>query len=323
MRIDHRARLRQVVVGIGMALGLAFPTLAADWPTKPIRVIYNYPPGTSGDVLTRMIMEPVAQLLGQPIVVENRAGASGTLGVESASRMMPDGYTFLASPNSPMVLLPQLRKVGYIPQEFRPIAAMGEYVYGWAVLPKLGVKTVSELVALAKSKPGKLTYSVPGIGTATHLRGTALNILAGTEIVAIPYRGGPEALSDFLGGHFDIMLDSLHYPHVKAGRAIMLAMTSNRRHPDFPDVPTMAEAGYAIDLPTWLALYAIKGTPEAMGIKFGNAVMEVTARPEVNARIYTMGFFPMTQKPGELAGMNARETASYEAWVKRSGIKIE
>lgn len=98
-----------------MALGLAFPTLAADWPTKPIRVIYNYPPGTSGDVLTRMIMEPVAQLLGQPIVVENRAGASGTLGVESASRMMPDGYTFLASPNSPMVLLPQLRKVGYIP----------------------------------------------------------------------------------------------------------------------------------------------------------------------------------------------------------------
>lgn len=200
---------------------------------------------------------------------------------------------------------------------------MGEYVYGWAVLPKLGVMTVSELVALAKSKPGKLTYSVPGIGTATHLRGTALNILAGTEIVAIPYRGGPEALSDFLGGHFDIMLDSLHYPHVKAGRAIMLAMTSNRRHPDFPDVPTMAEAGYAIDLPTWLALYAIKGTPEAMGIKFGNAVMEVTARPEVNARIYTMGFFPMTQKPGELAGMNARETASYEAWVKRSGIKIE
>lgn len=312
-----------MVLGIGVALGCAFPALAAEWPTKPIRVIYNYPPGTSGDVLIRMIFEPVAQFLGQPIVVENRAGASGTLGVESASRMTPDGSTFLASPNSPMVLLPQLRKVGYVPNEFRPIAAIGEYVYGWAVLPGLGVKSVAELVALAKSKPGKLTYTVPGIGTATHLRGTALNILADMEITAIPYRGGPEGLSDFLGGHVDVMLDSLHYPHVKAGRAIMLAMTSSRRHPDFPDVPTMEEAGYKIDLPTWLALYALKGTPEEMGTKFGNAVAEVITRPEVNARIYTMGFFPMTQKSGDLAAMNLREVASYEAWVKRSNIKIE
>lgn len=306
-----------------LALTMALPAQAADWPTKPIRVIYNYPPGTSGDVLTRMIMEPVAQLLGQPIVVENRAGASGTLGVESASRMTPDGYTFLASPNAPMVLLPQLRKVAYVPREFRPIAAMGEYVYGWAVLPSLGVKTVAELVALAKSKPGKLTYSVPGIGTATHLRGTALNILAGMEITAVPYRGGPEALTDFLGGHVDVMLDSIHYSHVKAGKAIMLAMTSSRRHPDFPDVPTMAEAGYKIELPTWLAMYALKGTPDDIAVKFGNAITEVIARPEVNARIYPMGFFPMAQKPSELAEMNEREIAAYEAWVKRSGIKIE
>ncbi len=302
---------------------MGVPALAADWPTKPIRVIYNYPPGTSGDVLTRMIMEPVGQLLGQPVVVENRAGASGTLGVEAASRMTPDGYTFLASPNAPLVLLPQLRKVAYVPREFRPIAAMGEYVYGWAVLPSLGVKTVAELVALAKAKPGKLTFSVPGIGTATHLRGEALNILADMQITAIPYRGGPEALTDFLGGHVDIMLDSIHYSQVKAGKAIMLAMTSSRRHPDFPDVPTMAEAGYKIELPTWLAMYALKGTPDDVATKFGNAIMEVIARPDVHARIYPMGFFPMTQKPSELAEMNEREVAAYEAWVKRSGIKIE
>lgn len=315
--------MSRIFAAMLFVLALAMPAQAADWPAKPIRVIYNYPPGTSGDVLTRMIMEPVAQMLGQPIVVENRAGASGTLGVEAAWRMTGDGYTFLASPNAPLVLLPQLRKVAYQPRDFRPIAAMGEYVYGWAVLPSLGVKNVAELVALAKAKPGKLTFSVPGIGTATHLRGEALNILAGMQITAVPYRGGPEALTDFLGGHVDIMLDSLHYAHVKAGKAIMLAMTSSRRHPDFPDVPTMAEAGYKIELPTWLALYTIKGTPDDMALKFGNAVMEAIRRPEVNARIYPMGFFPMTQQPSELTEMNEREFLAYEAWVKRSGIKIE
>lgn len=318
-----RKACRWAVMALLLAMAIAAPAIAADWPSKPVRIIYNYPPGTSGDVLTRMILEPVAQLLGQPFIVENRAGASGTLGVEAASRMTPDGYTFLASPNAPMVLLPQLRKVGYVPHDFRPIAAVGEYVYGWAVLPSLGVRNVAELVALAKSKPGKLTFSVPGIGTATHLRGEALNILAGMQTVAIPYRGGPEALTDFLGGHVDIMLDSLHYPHVKSGKAIMLAMTSSRRHPDFPDVPTMAEAGYKIDLPTWLALYALKGTSEDFSIKLGNAVAEVIARPEINARIYSMGFFPMTQKPSELTAMNEREFTAYEDWVKRSNIKIE
>lgn len=306
-----------------LMLVLTWPAVAQEWPTKPIRIIYNYPPGTSGDVLIRMLGEQVGQKLGQPIVVENRAGASGTLGVEAAWRTTADNYTFLLSPNAPMVLLPQLRKVPYDRRDFRPIAAIGEYVYGWAVLPSLGVKSVAELVAMAKAKPGMLTVSTPGAGTATHLRSEVLNAMAGIQITPIHYRGGPEALNDFLGGHVNIMLDSIHYPHAKAGRAMILAFTSSRRHPEFPDVPTMEEAGYKIELPTWLALYAIKGTAEEPAAKLGAAFNEVIQRPDINARIYTMGFFPMIRTPAELREMNDREVASYEGWVKKLNFKIE
>jgi tripartite-type tricarboxylate transporter receptor subunit TctC len=306
-----------------LALLHSAPALAADWPTKPVKVIYNYPAGTGGDVLTRTIAEGLSQKLGQPFIVENRSGASGTVGVESAARSTPDGYTFLSSPNAPMVLLPQLRKVGYDPQDFKPIGAVGEYVYGWAVLPTLGVKTVAELIALAKAKPGELTYSSPGAGSATNLRGEALNILAGVNITHIPYRGGPDALNDFLGGNVKIMLDNNHFSQVRAGKAIMLAVTSSRRHPDFPDVPTMEEAGYKIELPTWLAFYAIKGTPDEMALKFGQAVSEVTARPEIKRRMLDIGFFPMDEKPEQLADMNKREVASYAEWIKRANFKID
>ncbi len=316
---------RALVAALLLALTLPAmgPAVAQEWPTKPIRIIYNYPPGTSGDVLFRMIGEHVAQKLGQAVIVENRAGASGTLGVEAAWRTTADNYTFLLSPNAPMVLLPQLRKVPYDRRDFRPIAAIGEYVYGWAVLPSLGVKSVAELVAMAKAKPGVLTVSTPGAGTATHLRSEVLNATAGMQITPIHYRGGPEALNDFLGGHVNIMLDSIHYPHARAGRAIILAFTSSRRHPEFPDVPTMEEAGYKIELPTWLALYAIKGTAEEPAAKLGAAVNEVIQRPDINARIYTMGFFPMTRTPAELKEMNDREVASYESWVKKLNFKME
>ena len=319
------------IVGLSLAalawIGFLAPAPSAsaqEWPTKPVRIIYNYPPGTGGDVLTRAIAEALHKKLGQPFIVENRSGASGTVGVESVARMGPsDGYIFLSSPNAPMVLLPQLRKVGYNPKDFRPIAAVGEYVYGWAVLPSLGVKTVAELVAQAKAKPGELTYSSPGVGSATNLRGEALNILAGMNILHVPYRGGPDALNDFLAGRISVMLDNAHYAHVKSGKAIMLAVTSSRRHPDFPDVPTMEEAGYKIDLPTWLAFYAIPGTPEDIALKFGKAVTEVTADPAIQRRMLDIGFFAMNEKPEELAEMNRREFSSYEAWVKRANLKLD
>ncbi len=301
----------------------ALPAAAADWPTKPVRIIYNYPAGTGGDAVSRQIAEALSQKFGQPFVVENRSGAAGTVGLESASRTTADNYTFVASPNAPLVLLPQLRKVAYEPRDFRPIAAVGEYVYGWAVLPNLGVKTVAELVTLAKSKPGDLSYSSPGAGSATNLRGEALNSLAGMDVTHIPYRGGPDALNDFLAGNVKIMLDNNHFSHVKAGKAIMLAVTSSRRHPDFPDVPTMEEAGYKIELPTWLAFYAIKGTDDTIATNLGNAIAEIVERPAIQRRLLDIGFFPMNDKPAALVEMNERGFKAYTEWIKRVNFKID
>ena len=306
-----------------LAVLLPVPAFAADWPTKPVRIIYNYPAGTSGDVVSRQIADALSQKFGQPFIVENRSGAAGTVGLEAASRLAPDGYTFLTSPNAPMHLLPQLRKVPFEPTDFRPIAALGEYVYGWGVLPGLGVKTVAEMIALAKSKPGHLSYSSPGAGSATNLRGEALNILAGTDITHIPYRGGPDALNDFLAGTVSIMLDNNHFSQVRAGKATLLAVTSSRRHPDFPNVPTMAEAGYTIELPTWLAFYAIKGTPDDMATKLGAAVAEIVTRPEIRRRMLDIGFFPMDETPEALIAMNDQAIAKYAYWIKQTNFRID
>ena len=321
MLAGRLARLGLAALSLASVLGVT--PAAADWPTKPVRVIYNYPPGTGGDVVTRAVSEALSQKLGQPFIVENRSGASGTVGVEAASRLPGDGYSILASPNSALVLLPRLRKVSYDPSELKPIAAMGEYIYAWSVLPSLGVKSVAELVALAKQKPGQLSYTSPGVGSATNLRGESLNLSAGVDITHIPYRGGPDALNDFLAGRVSIMLDNAQFPQVKAGKAINLAVTSSKRHPDFPDVPTMTEAGYSIELPTWLAFYAVKGTPDEVAQKMAPAVAEIMGRPEIKRRLLDIGFFAMEQTGAEIAEMNKREVAAFEHWVKRTGIKID
>jgi tripartite-type tricarboxylate transporter receptor subunit TctC len=323
-RTTRHALTRRAVLAITAlaAMLTVEPAEAADWPTRPVKIIYNYPAGTGGDVVLRAVAERLTQKLGQPFVVENRGGAAGTVGVESAVRSTPDGYTFLGSPNAPLVLLPQLRKVNYDPKELKPIVALGEYIYGWAVMPSLGVKSVAELVAMAKAKPGALTFSSPGVGSATHLRGMALNHMAGMDITHVPYRGGPDALNDFLAGNVAVMLDNAHFPQVRAGKAMMLAVTTTRRHPDFPDVPTMAEAGYDLGLPTLLALYAIKGTPDDIAAKFGAAVAEITALPEVKRRLLDIGFFPMSEQGDEITKLNARGEVSFTEWIKKVNFKL-
>jgi len=316
-------RLKSLIAAAAAVVALALPASALDWPTKPVRIIYNYPAGAGGDLVLRTMADALSKKFGQTFVVENRSGAAGSVGIETAVRSTPDGYTFLGSPNAPLVLLPQLRKVPYDPAELRPITALGEYVYGWAVLPSLGVKTVAELMTLAKSKPGYLSYSSPGVGSATHLRGAVLNSLAGVDITHIPYRSGPDTLNDFLAGTVSIMLDNNHFPHVKAGKAIMLAVTTHSRHPDFPDVPTMAEAGYKIDLPTLLAFYAIKDTPDDIVRKFGEAASEIAKRPEVKRRLLDIGFIPVEANPDQVLEINKSAVKSYADWVKKLNFKLE
>ncbi|MBS0242061.1 MAG: tripartite tricarboxylate transporter substrate binding protein [Proteobacteria bacterium] len=324
MRIHFHAATAAAAAAVLAAIAfVTLPAAAADWPTKPVRIVYNYPAGTGGDVVLRTIAEPLGKVLGQPVIVENRAGASGAVGVESVGRMAPDGYTFLASPNAPMVLVPLIRKITYEPKDFRPIAAIGEYIYGVSVLPNLGVKSIAELVALAKSKPGILTYSSPGAGSATNLRGETFNLIAGTQITHVPYRGGPEALTDFLGGNVIIMIDNAQFPMVRTGKAINLAVTTDRRHPDFPDVPSLKEAGFDMGLATFLALYAQKGVADDVALKMGSATAEIVSRPEIRRRLLDIGFFAMEETPEQVVELNTKSAASFAKWVKETNFKID
>jgi tripartite-type tricarboxylate transporter receptor subunit TctC len=293
------------------------------WPNRPVKLVVSYPAGGSLDAITRPFAEALTKQFGQPFVIENRAGAAGALGTEAVAKSAPDGYTFLAGPNAPLVLLPLLRKTPYNAGDFIPVAPMGEFVYAFAALPKLGVNSMAELVARAKKEPGKLSYGSPGMGSATNLRGEAFKIMAGVEILHVPYRTGAEVLPDFLAGNVDIMIDNVQFSHAKAGKVKLLAMTTDRRHPDFPDVPTMREAGFPVELATFCALFAPKGTPQEILDKLSTAMSAINKTPEMQARVLSIGFFPMDEPGSVLRQKLDAQLADYVDWVKKTGLKLE
>ena len=307
------------------AAALAAPRAeaATDWPNKPVRLIANYPAGGSVDLLARPYADALSRKLGQPFVVENRAGAAGAVGTEVVARAEPDGYTLLASPNGPMVLLPVLRKLNYDPKDLVPVGPMGEFVYGVGVLPDRGIKSMDELIARAKAEPGKLSYASPGAGSATNLRGEVIKLIAGVDILHVPYRTGAESVIDFMAGTVDVIIDSIIFPQVRQKKVVLLAVTSERRYPDFPDVPTLAEAGFKMNLASFLSIYVPKGTPEDVYGKLAGAITEINADPEMQRKILNVGFFPMQKTGQQLRSELDASIESYASWVKKTGLKIE
>ena len=316
-------RKRTLLAAFAAAIAMASPAVAQEWPTRPVKLVVNYPAGGSMDAISRPWAEALGKRLGQPVVVENRAGAAGALGTEVVAKAAPDGYTLLASPNGPLVLLPALRKTPYQPTDLTPVGPMGDFVYGIAVLPKHGFKTMADLVAYAKKNPGKLSYSSPGAGSATHLRGEALKIVAGIDMLHVPYRTGAEALIDFLGGTVDVIIDNVMFPHVRAGQATLLAVTSDRRFTTFPDVPTVMEAGFDVKLANFAAIFVPKATPKAIQDNLARAMADANADPVVQQRVTQVGFFPTTKTGPELVAEMDGQVDEYRDWVKKTGLKIE
>lgn len=316
---------KAALTAIAVVLSLASAASAADtdWPNKPVRLIANYPAGGSVDLLARPWADALSRKLGQPFVVENRAGAAGAVGTEVVARAPNDGYTLLASPNGPMVLLPNLRKLSYEPTDLIPVGPMGEFVYGVAVLPDKGIKTLADLVAKAKANPGKLSYASPGAGSATNLRGEAFKLMAGIDMLHVPYRTGAESIIDFMAGTVDVIIDSIVFPQARQGKAVVLAVTSTRRYPDFPDAPTLGEAGYEMNMASFLAIYVPKGTPDPIQDKLSAAIAEAGKDPELQKKILQVGFFPMDKTGKELRADLDASVASYAGWIKKTGLKIE
>ncbi len=216
-----------------------------------------------------------------------------------------------------------LRQLGYKPSDLTPIAAYGEVVYAFGVLSTMKANNLKELQAYAKANPGKLSYSSPGAGSATNLRGEAFKILADVDITHVPYRTGAEAIPDLLGGRLDIMLDNIYLPQVRMGTVKMLGVLSDRRHPEFPEIPTFAEQGFPIDLRVWGGFLAPAGTPKAIIDVLAKAVNELNQEPDIIERQIKIGWVPFVASPAELLKQMEAELESYRHWVKKTDFKID
>ena len=298
---------------------------AVTWPNKPVKLILPYAPGGATDLIGRPWAEKLSQALGQTFVIDNRGGAGGMIGTEAAAKSAADGYTFLLTPNGPLTVLPGLRQLPYDPQkDFVPVARVGDLVCGFVIHPMVGAKTFKEMVEYAKKNPGKLNYGSAGLGSSAHMRIEMLKYKAGIDIVHVPYRGSADALNDLLPGNVQMMNEINVLPHVKAGTLILLNVNYPTRHPDFPDVPTLTEAGVPnADVPIWYSIQAPTGTPADIIQKFNAKIVEIAKSDEMKAKMAAINVIVPIQTPEEMAKFLVDDSKANAEVIKAANIKLE
>jgi len=305
-------------------LALAAPAFAQAYPTKPIRLIVPFTPGSPVDASARVIAKEMQARLGQSIVLDNRPGAGTTLGAKAAAGAEPDGYTLLYISNGHVFGL--YSDPGYdTVKSFAPVATVAGWSQLLVVSSSIPVKTVSELVAYAKANPGKVTFGF-GLGTPPQIMGEYLKALTGADIVSVPYRGGVQAITDMLGGrihmYFGPVLNLL--PHIREGKVRPLATTSATRYPDLPDVPTVAESGFPqLELNAWTGILAPAGTPAAVISTLNAAVNDGLRSAELQKSFAGMSFDTKVMSPAEFAAFFAAEAQRWPPIIKAAGIKPE
>jgi tripartite-type tricarboxylate transporter receptor subunit TctC len=315
-------------VMILMALApLAFAAQA--WPDKPVRVILGVPGGAAPDVTARLIFPGVSQQLGQPLVADNRAGGGGVIGAEIVSQAAPDGYTLFISSPGALTILPHLRKTP-LPydtlRDFAPISLISIGPFVLMVHPSLPAKNIRELIALAKAQPGKLNYASAGNGVANHLAGELFKQMTGTDIVHVPYKGAPQAVTDVLAGHMNMMFNSVSpiVGHIKSGKIRVLGIASLQRSPQLPDVPTISESGVpGFEAVNWFGMFAPAKTPKAIITRVNAAVVKAVKTPELQAQFISLGADPVGSSVEEFAAFVRRDLEKYAKIVKISGAKID
>jgi tripartite-type tricarboxylate transporter receptor subunit TctC len=311
-----------------IAMFQAASAAAQAWPAKPIRLMVPFPPGGSTDIVARIVAQKLSERLGQPVIIENRGGAGGTLGTAVAAKAAPDGYTLTVASTSTHVVAPSVyTKLDYDPvKDFAPVSLMAVSPYLLVVTPSLPAKTLQELIALAKKQPGKLNYASAGIGSTTHLAMEMLKSVSGTYMLHIPYNGNGPAGTAVVGGQVEILFGSLPalLPHAKSGRVRALAVGTPKRSASLPEVPTVAESGYpGFDASLWLAIMAPAGTPQSILERLHKEIGAVVAAPETRDALDKAGAEPITSTPAELAAMIRDGVAKYAAVIKAAGIKPE
>jgi tripartite-type tricarboxylate transporter receptor subunit TctC len=306
---------------------LAAPRAGAQgaWPNKPVKLILPYAPGGATDIIGRPWADRLGQVLGQPFVIDNRGGAAGGIGTEAVAKSAPDGYTFLLTPAGPVTVLPHLRRVAYaVPKDLVPVGRVGDLVCGFTIRADLGINTMAELVAHARRNPGKLAYGSAGAGSSTHMRIEALKAAANIDILHVPYRGSADALNDLLAGNVQMMNEINVIPHVRSGRLKLLAVNYPTRHPDFPDVPTLTEAGFPnIDVPIWYAVWAPAGTPREVIAAFNARLREIGQEADMTARMRNINVIVPQQTPEEMLAYFERDFAANGQLIRDKKITLD
>jgi tripartite-type tricarboxylate transporter receptor subunit TctC len=316
---------RQTLVLTGLlAAGLA---LAQTYPSRPVHFVVPFAAGGGSDVMARLIAEPLAQRLGQPIVIENKAGGNATIGADYVAKSAPDGLNMLHTTPGPQITNPFLMsKLPYDPvKDLLPVARLGVFVNVLVVSPKLPVKNLEELVAYAKANPGKLSFASAGIGSGSHLAGEYFKRAAGLDIVHVPYKGTGAAMQDLVAGNVQLSLDSMaaFMPMIKSGQLRAVAVGYGQRSSSLPDVPALAEFYPGFDAAPMNYLSVRGGTPPAFVERLNREVNAVLTTPAIRQRLLDMGVLVSTSTPDEIARQVDTERQKWKRIIEASGAKAE
>jgi tripartite-type tricarboxylate transporter receptor subunit TctC len=310
------------------AMAASVAANADTWPSRPVKIIAPAPAGGPYDYVARALADGLQRSFGQPFVVENRAGAGGTIGVDAAAKSAPDGYTLVVGSTGPMSVAPGMfRKMRYDPEkDFAPVARLVKMPGYLVVHPSLGVDNVKDFLAKVRADPGKFSYASTGNGFSQHTNMELLKNTANLFVVPITYRGSGPAVTDLLGGQVQMMMElgPVVIPHVKTGRLKVLAASTAARTEAMPDVPTLNESGVkGFDAYTWFALYAPAGTPADIVQKLHAETAKVLNQPELKSRLASQGAEVALTTPAELAAFQAAETKKWTSVIHRAGILPE
>jgi tripartite-type tricarboxylate transporter receptor subunit TctC len=304
---------------------LANDASAQTYPNRPIRCIIPYIAGSSPDVVGRIVGPKLSERLGQAVVIDNRGGANSIIGTEVAARSVPDGYTILLGATA-LATNPSLYKLSYdAAKSFSPITQTVAVHFLLVVHPSVPVRTVAEFITLAKARPGQLTFGSSGTGSPGHLAGELLKSLTSIKLVHVPYKGGPQATADLIGGQiqaqFDVIATSL--PHIKAGKTRALAVSSVQRSTILPDMPTIAETVPGFNMVGWQGFLVPAGTPREIIERLHREIVAVFALPDVRQRIFELGYETVGSSPREFAEFMRADTAQFAKIISGAGIRAE
>ncbi|MSP44278.1 MAG: tripartite tricarboxylate transporter substrate binding protein [Xanthobacteraceae bacterium] len=309
------------------AIAFSPATLAQDYPTRPITLVVPYAAGGGNDVMARIVAEKMSKTLGQNVVIENRAGAGGSVATRQVARAAPDGYTLVLGGTGSLAVNPTLyNNVGYDPRkDFAPVGLIGTGQLIVVVNPNVAAKTIPELIALAKKDPGKLSYASAGVGSGIHLGAVLFELMAYIKLTHVPYRGTAPALTDLIGGHVHIYFSSIPSAIgiAKEGKVRALAVTGPKRSPVFPDLPTVAETLPGFEAVLHYGIVAPAGTPKPIIDKLNAALREAVAAPDTKERMAADGTEPLASTPDEYSADIDKEETKWSAIVKKSGAKAE